>query len=121
MALRTCRYPNCPGVAVAGSGGYCADHQGRRKAEPARKPTGHAGRIYDSERWRKLRRSWLQRYPLCVSCMVRGTIRPAVVVDHIVRHRGDPGLAWSPENFQGLCTKCHNSKTNVERGGGKWR
>jgi 5-methylcytosine-specific restriction protein A len=38
-------------------------------------------------------------------------------VDHIVPHKGDMRLFWDPRNHQGLCERCHNSKTAREDGG----
>jgi 5-methylcytosine-specific restriction protein A len=42
-------------------------------------------------------------------------LEPAVIVDHIQPHRGDPGLFWAQSNWQSLCKPCHDRKT---RGGG---
>jgi hypothetical protein len=46
----------------------------------------------------------------------------AVVVDHIVPHRGDMKLFWDSGNWQSLCKTCHDSfkqrqeKSGVESG-----
>jgi 5-methylcytosine-specific restriction protein A len=42
---------------------------------------------------------------------------PAVLVDHIIPHRGDTTLLYDQSNLQSLCTACHNRKTNTEDGG----
>ena len=71
---------------------------------------GAAERGYDG-RWRKARIAFLQRNPLCVECMRKGVLTPATVVDHIIPHRGDKDLFWNEENWQALCTSCHDRKT----------
>jgi 5-methylcytosine-specific restriction protein A len=37
-----------------------------------------------------------------------------MVVDHIIPHRGNRELFWDTENWQALCTPCHNRKTKQE-------
>ncbi|WP_232215691.1 HNH endonuclease signature motif containing protein [Paracoccus sp. J55] len=32
----------------------------------------------------------------------------ATLVDHIKPHRGDKALFWNWNNWQALCTPCHN-------------
>jgi 5-methylcytosine-specific restriction protein A len=68
-------------------------------------------------RWRRARAAYLRRHPLCVSCAAAGRLEPATVVDHVVPHRGDPGLFWNPGNWAALCKRCHNRKTARE---GRW-
>ncbi len=71
---------------------------------------GADARGYDA-RWRRMRKAFLQRHPLCVECMKEGKVTPATVVDHIVPHRGDPRLFWDVKNWQPLCKGCHDRKT----------
>ena len=66
-------------------------------------------RLYNTAEWKRGRRYHLNNKPLCAACG-----KPASVVDHITPHRGELALFWNPENWQSLCTTCHNSKT---RGG----
>jgi 5-methylcytosine-specific restriction enzyme A len=68
-------------------------------------------------RWQKERRYYLREHPLCVLCEARGIIKPAKVVDHITPHKGDYELMWNQDNWQALCTACHNAKTAREDGG----
>lgn len=67
-------------------------------------------------RWAKARRVFLGRHPWCIECAANGHMRLADVVDHIIPHRGDMTLFWDQENWQGLCTPCHNAKTRREGG-----
>ena len=71
---------------------------------------GADARGYDA-RWRRARKAFLQRHPLCAECMKEGKLTPATVVDHIVPHRGDPRLFWDEKNWQPLCKDCHDRKT----------
>jgi 5-methylcytosine-specific restriction enzyme A len=73
-------------------------------------------RLYDTPRWKKLRRMHLAKEPLCRMCQAEGVVRAGVVVDHIKPHRGDPKLFWDEKNFQTLCAFHHNSiKQRIEK------
>lgn len=63
--------------------------------------------------WRKERKSFLERNPLCVECG-----RLANVVDHRIPHKGDESLFYNQSNWQPMCTSCHNRKTRLEDMGG---
>lgn len=42
----------------------------------------------------------------------------ATVVDHVVRHRGDPVIFFNPRNLQSLCKPCHDRfKAQIEATG----
>jgi 5-methylcytosine-specific restriction enzyme A len=75
-----------------------------------------ARRGYDS-RWRRARRPYLARHPLCVRCHAKGHVVAATVVDHMVPHRGDERLFWDQANWAALCKRCHDGKTARE---GRW-
>ena len=64
---------------------------------------------YNTTRWRKARRTFLLYNPLCTACN-----RLANVVDHInpVRLGGD---FWDSNNWQPMCSTCHNRKSANER------
>ena len=49
--------------------------------------------------------------------MATGRTVPAVDVDHIRPHKGDPTLFWDPQNWQSLCKPCHSAKTVKQDGG----
>ena len=75
-----------------------------------------AKRGYGSK-WQKARATYLQRNPNCVECAVEGHIEAAVVVDHIVPHKGNMNVFWDKHNWQSLCEYCHNRKTVKQDGG----
>lgn len=89
----------CPLCAAAGR----ARHDLARPSSSAR---GYGGA------WAKARSSFLASHNSCKSCG-----KPATVVDHIKPHKGDSALFWSKDNWQPLCTPCHNRKTATQDGG----
>lgn len=95
---------------------YCDDHKKQRRKQYDQQRGSAAQRGYDA-RWRKFRRYYLNRHPLCVRCQGKGGLTPATIVDHIVPHRGDYRLMWDTDNWQSLCKQCHDIKTATEDGG----
>jgi 5-methylcytosine-specific restriction endonuclease McrA len=72
---------------------------------------------YSSQRWRKMRRRFLDQHPLCKFCKQKGLIRAATVVDHVIPHKGDAVKFWSGE-LQALCKPCHDGdKQHMEKTG----
>ena len=102
---RPCRYPGCPNLCESGT--YCPEHSAE---SPDRLRGSAAERGYDAK-WRRARKLFLQRHPLCANCLSQGIVTPATVVDHIVPHRGDHRLFWDEQNWQPLCKACHDRKT----------
>lgn len=114
---RLCKAPGCRNLVPVGTGALCEEHgqEYQRKVENRRQSSYDRG--YNT-RWRKVRKMFLTRNPLCVSCLKehqRETL--ATVVDHIVPHRGDYDLFWDESNWQSLCARCHGRKTAKEDGG----
>ena len=106
---RPCRYPGCPNLCESGT--YCPEHSAE---SPDRLRGSAAERGYDAK-WRRARKLFLQRHPLCANCLSQGVLTPATVVDHIVPHRGDHRLFWDEQNWQPLCKSCHDRKTGSGR------
>ena len=75
-------------------------------------------RLYNRQRWRRRRRAFLQTNPLCQMCQEIGRTKLAVLVDHIVPHKGDEALFWDEDNWQGLCTTDHSAAKQAEEKGG---
>jgi len=67
-----------------------------------------AGRFYNKQQWRRLRRQQLQRQPLCVLCEELGDLVPASQVDH-VRAISDGGAPADLNNLRSLCASCHTA------------
>ena len=70
-------------------------------------------------RWQQERERFLRSRPLCCYCERKGRVEPAVVVDHIIPHRGDASLFWNKSNWQPLCKRCHDSTKAKEEGRGR--
>ena len=69
-------------------------------------------------RWRVMRAEFLTDNPLCVMCTDEGRTTPAVEVDHIKQHKGNPFRFYDVTNLQGLCFHHHRSvKAKLERSG----
>ena len=94
---RRCIHPGCPAPPV--SGGRCRAHGNHRSQDR---------RVYNSKRWRILRRRVLFEQPLC-DC---GAL--AEEVDHI-RPLADGGAPYDRANLKGRCKPCHSRKTRAER------
>lgn len=65
-------------------------------------------------KWQQARLGWLRKHPLCEYCKREGVVTEAVVVDHIVPHRGDMKLFWDTSNWQSLCDHHHSSDKQRE-------
>lgn len=78
-------------------------------------------RIYNSERWRKLRKLKFSNDPLCEMCLKAGRITPAEDIHHI-RSFMDAStieercrLAYDYTNLMSLCKKCHQRVHNENK------
>ena len=107
-AKKPCKHPGCPNIT---SGKYCLVHLPLHKDDYPRriKQSG----VYASTRWRKYRRWYLNRNPLC---SVVGCNNAATVVDHIISVN-EGGSFWDKENHQPMCKSCHDKKTAKIDGG----
>ena len=78
--------------------------------------------LYNTTRWRKIRKQHMTEYPLCVMCEADGKIELARICDHIEPHKGDVDKFYAGP-FQSLCklhhdsTKKRNEIRKVEIGG----
>jgi 5-methylcytosine-specific restriction protein A len=59
-------------------------------------------------RWDRLSRHYRRMHPLCLGCESVGRTVLAQCCDHVVPHKGDYFLMWSPDNLQALCHWHHN-------------
>lgn len=75
--------------------------------------------IYNSERWKRIRRIKYANSPLCERCYQEGRIVPAEDIHHIVsfmsadNHSERMRLAYDYDNLMSLCKKCHQYIHNV--------
>lgn len=105
MPTRLCLTPQCPSPATYR--GRCDKHSKERNRE-----THRNRQVYNSKRWKILRRAVLFDQPICQHC----NNALARDVDHItpIEHGGDP---YDRSNLQALCPSCHGRKTRAEQVG----
>ena len=73
----------------------------------------YSRKVQKSSLWPSLRIQALRRDGFrCVECGARGRLE----VDHIKPVRDRPDLAYSLDNLQCLCRRCHSRKTRLEVG-----
>ena len=75
-------------------------------------------KIYQSERWRRMRAIKFANNPLCEECEKKGILTPAEDIHHIISFVGidNPDkqyrLAFDYNNLMSLCKKCHQEIHN---------
>ena len=69
--------------------------------------------FYNSKRWRSLRKFFIKKNPICVTCKRNNEIVSAKIVDH-VKPISQGGSPIDLKNLQSLCEKCHNRKSAIE-------
>lgn len=74
-------------------------------------------KIYNSSRWRELRRIKLISCPICERCEQRGLSVPAEDIHHknsFMNHYGGDRLyvAYDYDNLESLCKECHSKEHN---------
>ena len=72
--------------------------------------TVSGGRLYDTKRWKRLRRMVLAKDPICITI---GCNKPATDVDHIDGNNANNHMS----NLDALCHSCHSRKTVFHDGG----
>jgi len=82
-------------------------HKQSRRGQYNRDRAGDAvNQFVSSRRWRKFRRWFLRRHPLCEHCGA-----PASEVHHVTDRRERPDLAFDEKNLLALCKPCHSALT----------
>jgi len=113
-ALTPCSQPGCP---FATDERYCTKHKKRVRTQYNKHHRSKHSTLYNTQHWRRARKSYLYDQPLCVDCDKENKIVLANVVDHKIPHDGNMVLFWDVSNWQSLCTSCHNRKTVTHDGG----
>lgn len=103
------RYPLCPGVLVP-TAHWTPERAQTFHAE--REAAREAGALlpFSIENQESKIKNWLAQHPI-YRIEPWDIARPAVAVDHIVPHRGDPELLWAEWNWQPLTKRAHDRKT----------
>lgn len=72
---------------------------------------------YRTKEWFIIRARQLRREPYCAFCARAGIRTPAIVADHVERHRGDR-FRFFNGRLQSLCKGCHDSAKQQEEHAG---
>lgn len=86
----------------------------QRLSESTAKQYKHGDPFYSSRKWRRFRRWYLARNPLCVECLKQNETKAAEHVHHDKPRKDYPALAFDETNMEALCHSCH-SKLEAER------
>jgi 5-methylcytosine-specific restriction endonuclease McrA len=93
-----------------------APNAGPNAAGVSARNEGNLKALYQTARWRRVRRAFLRMHPRCEAAThVAACDGLATVVDHIVPRRLG-GSTWSRTNWQSLSKPCHDAKTRREQG-----
>jgi 5-methylcytosine-specific restriction protein A len=77
--------------------------------------------IYNTPRWKKLRKLKLQNNSVCEKCWERGRVTPTAEIHHIVPFISDIDLAYDYDNLVALCVECHKEAHKKLRDGIEYR
>ena len=116
MKLKLCLCSGCNATALNGKD-FCNRHiamqqqrdEQKKKIFTKRTKSNQWHGLYNSARWRRESKEFLQGHPFCYICG-----KPSRITDHIQAHRGDLELFWNQLNWQPLCWSCHSRKTFKE-------
>jgi 5-methylcytosine-specific restriction protein A len=108
MRKYICRYAGCNKLLE--SPGYCEEHIIREKGEPFSNAIRYNKKLYNTTRWRNLRKEYLEKNDYCQGCGSKEDL----TVDHKISPLGNEELFFNPDNLQTLCKQCHRIKTAQE-------
>ena len=80
-------------------------------------------KLYNSQKWQKLRQAQLMLQPLCQHCLENGKVTAGEEIHHIVPiSKGQTleeqtYLAYNADNIITLCTECHHKVHNKMKRG----
>lgn len=76
-------------------------------------------KVYQSQRWQRLRLYYLSEHPLCERCLKRNIVKEAVDVHHKISFVGKAEktalFAYNYENLEALCKECHQAEHNPRK------
>ena len=74
-----------------------------------------SGAPYNTYRWHKLAKTFIESHPLCEECKRKGIIKGAECVDHIDPWPICKDYFFDTRNLQALCNHCNNEKGNRDK------
>lgn len=110
MALKP--WQDCPGnCGNYTRGGRCPECDKQQRQQYQKQTASRRGTTTEQgygHGWRKVRRAYLSRNPLCEDCLSNGKTKAAGVVHHVTPL--DQGGTNRFDNLQALCRECHEAK-----------
>lgn len=103
-----CNASGCGKRITKDDKGRCSEHKRRYQSYRKNKAQQYG------HQWRKTRKAFLERYPICARCaMIAGQVIPADVVDHMeyLTDNSDHTQIHCFDNLAPLCHSCHSLKT----------
>lgn len=91
-----------------------------RKKKKIQQPVSISQKIYNSQKWKKLRNAYIKEFPLCQSCLEKGKIVPGEEIHHVIRfltgqtQQEIEALAYDWNNLKTLCRSCHKAAHRKE-------
>lgn len=86
------------------------DSQTTRERNAGRYIRERSGAPYNTSRWHKLAKAFIEDHPLCEECKRKGIIKAAECVDHIDPWPICEDYFFDRRNLQALCNNCNNLK-----------
>ena len=91
------------------------DSQDTRDRAAGRYVRERSGAPYNTGRWHKLAKVFLEEHPLCEECKRNGRLKAAQCVDHIDPWPICKDYFFDPRNLQALCYRCNMEKGNRDK------
>jgi 5-methylcytosine-specific restriction protein A len=112
MKKYLCRFPGC-GVLLE-EPGYCDKHKiEKSEIKPFQNAQRSNKSLYNTTRWRTLRKKLLEEQENCYRCGVHKS-ESRLEVHHIIPPRGDEVLFFDINNLAVICSDCHKVITAQE-------
>ena len=108
MRAKICNFPSCNKL-IKQDERYCESHI-KPKVKPFENAVRHNEGLYNTTRWRKLRKEVLSETPYCAKCGISKNLE----IHHIVPPRGNEGLFFDENNCVPVCKSCHRIITARE-------
>lgn len=86
------------------------DSQRTRDRNEGKYVRERSGAPYNTNRWHRLAKAFIESHPLCEECKRKGIIRAAECVDHIDPWPICKDYFFDRRNLQALCNNCNNLK-----------
>jgi 5-methylcytosine-specific restriction enzyme A len=111
VRARICAEVGC-GELIPQTETRCEKHR-REKPAPFSGATRSNEGLYNTTKWRKLRKRILKNHPNCANCGEHPN-SPTLEVHHVRPPRGDEELFFDESNVIPVCPACHKRLTAME-------